>query len=389
MSAAASPLDVTEAEVVVIGGGVMGASTAFHLAEAGVERVVLLEADQLACGSTSKSAGGVRLQFSDEVNIALALRSLDALERFGTRPGADIGLHQVGYLFLLTDPADVVDFERNVALQQSMGVPSRMISAAEAKVLSPMANVDDVLAASFCPRDGHCDPSSVVLGYANGARELGARVFTGSAVTGIDVNAGDITAVHTTRGTIRTGVVVNTAGAWSPQIAAMVGVDLPVTPVRRPIWFTEPMPNRPTALPMTIDFTTGFYFHAEGPGILFGMADPDQEPGFDVPLADQWLERTGEVAAHRAPALLDVGIAGGWTGFYETTPDHNALLGESRSVSRFLYATGFSGHGFLQGPAVGEVMRDLILDQPPVVDISGYDVDRFAHGRSRPEKNVV
>ena len=331
----------------------------------------------------------MRLQFSDAVNIALAQRSLDALERFGTKPGADIGLHQVGYLLLLTNPSDVADFERNVALQNSMGVPSRMLTAAEAKALSPMVNVEDVLAASFCPRDGHCDPSSVVLGYATGARSLGARIVTDCPVTGISTVDGQITAVHTERGSVRTNVVVNTAGAWSPRIGEMVDVTLPVTPVRRPIWYTEAMPDRPNNLPMTIDFSTGFYFHAEGPGLLFGMADPDQVPGFDAPLTEHWLERVGEVAAHRAPALLDVGIAGGWTGFYETTPDHNALLGEARSPSRFLYATGFSGHGFLQGPAVGEVMRDLILGHAPVVDVSGFDIERFAAGRARPEKNII
>ena len=377
------------ADVVVIGGGVMGASTAFHLAEAGAGRVVLVEADQLAGGSTTKSAGGVRLQFSDEVNVQLALRSLDAFERFGTRPGADIQLQQVGYLFLLTDADDVRDFELNVAMQQRLGVPSRMITAAEAGALSPLAEVGDVLAASFCPRDGHCDPASVVLGYAAGARALGARVLTGCPVTGIELRGRDITGVHTAQGTIATSTVVCTAGAWSPTLAAMVGVDLPVQPLRRPIWFTEPMPNRPSALPMTIDFTTSFYFHAEGPGLLFGMADPDQPFGFDAPMADDWLDRVGEVVAHRAPRLLDVGIAGGWTGFYETTPDHNALVGEAADVSRFLYATGFSGHGFLLGPAVGEVMRDLVLGHTPMVDVGPFSAERFAHGGTRPEQNVV
>jgi sarcosine oxidase, subunit beta len=376
------------AEVVIVGGGVMGASAAFHLAEAGVTDIVLLEADQLSCGSTSKSAGGVRLQFSDEVNIALALRSMDAFERFGERPGAEIGLRQVGYLFLLTDPADVPIFEANTALQNSMGVPSRMITAAEAGQLSPLAVVDDVLAASICMRDGHATPDAVVLGYATAARDMGATVLTRSPVTAIDVDGGDITAVHTPRGTIRTSTVIDVAGAWSPHIAAMVGVDLPVQPVARPIWYTEPMPNRPDKVPMTIDFTTGFYFHIEGPGLLFGMADPEQPPGFDAPMRPDWLEVVGDVVAHRAPGLLEVGIAGGWHGYYETTPDHNALIGEVADVSRFLYATGFSGHGFLLGPAVGEVLRDLVLGHTPAVDVSRFDVARFV-GDTRPEHNIV
>jgi sarcosine oxidase, subunit beta len=376
------------AEVVIVGGGVMGASAAFHLAEAGVTDVVLLEADQLSCGSTSKSAGGVRLQFSDEINIALALRSMDAFERFAERPGAEIGLQQVGYLFLLTDPADVAVFEKNTALQNAMGVPSRMISAEEAGKLSSLAHVDDVLAASICMRDGHATPDAVVLGYATAARALGVAVATQCPVTGIDVDGDEITAVHTARGSVSTSTVICTAGAWSPRIAAMAGVDLPVQPVARPIWYTEPMPSRPAQVPMTIDFSTGFYFHTEGPGLLFGMADPDQPPGFDAPMRSDWLEVVGEVVAHRAPSLLDVGIAGGWHGFYETTPDHNALIGESATVSRFIYATGFSGHGFLMGPAVGEVLRDLVLGHATAVDVSGFDVERFK-GETRPEHNIV
>ena len=376
------------AEVVIIGGGVMGASAAFHLAEAGVTDVLLLEADQLSCGSTSKSAGGVRLQFSDEINIALALRSMDAFERFADRPGADIGLQQVGYLFLLTDPADVIVFERNTALQNTMGVPTRMLSAAEAGQLSTLANVDDVLAASICMRDGHATPDAVVLGYATAARAMGVTIATQCPVTGIDVDGGDVTGVRTSRGTVSTSTVICTAGPWSLPVAAMAGVDLPVQPVARPIWFTEPMPNRPDRVPMTIDFTTGFYFHSEGPGLLFGMADPDQPPGFDAPMRPDWLEVVGDVVAHRAPALLDVGIAGGWHGFYETTPDHNALIGEASHVSRFIYATGFSGHGFLLGPAVGEVLRDLVMGYTPPVDVSGFDVERFAR-ETRPEHNIV
>ena len=250
------------------------------------------------------------------------------------RPGAEIGLQQVGYLFLLTDPADVTAFEKNTALQNSMGVPSRMISADEAGQLSTLANVDDVLAASVCMRDGHATPDAVVLGYATAARAMGVSIATHCPVTGIDVVDGDITGVRTARGTVATSTVICVAGAWSPAIAAMCGVDLPVQPVARPIWYTEPMPTRPAHVPMTIDFTTGFYFHTEGPGLLFGMADPDQPPGFDSPMRPDWLEVVGDVVAHRAPALLEVGIAGGWHGFYETTPDHNALIGEAaRRVS--------------------------------------------------------
>jgi sarcosine oxidase, subunit beta len=377
------------AEVVIIGGGVMGASAAFHLAEAGCTDVVLFEADQLACGSTSKSAGGVRLQFSDQINIELATRSIAAFENFPRRPGADIELKQVGYLFLLTEPQHVAEFEENVALQNSLGVPSRMLSAEEAKELSPLIEIDDVLAATFCPKDGHVNPEMVVAGYAAAARALGARIVQQCPVTGIDVVDGRIAAVHTTGGSVRTETVVCAAGAWSDRIAAMAGCSLPVVPVSRPIWYTEPMPGRPAQVPMTIDFATGFYFHSEGEGLLFGMADPDQPAGFDAPIRANWLEHVAEVVARRAPSLLDVGVAGGWDGFYETTPDHNALIGEFATPSRFLYATGFSGHGFQLGPAVGEVLRDLVLGHAPPVDISAFDAERFARGTPRIERNIV
>ena len=367
----------------------MGVSTAFHLAEAGLTNVVVVESDQLGSGSTSKAAGGVRLQFSEVVNIQLALRSLDAFERFETRPGHDIDLRQVGYLFLLTEQNDVTRFEQSVALQNRLGVPSRMISAAEAGVLSPLANVSDVLAASICMRDGHANTGAVVHGYAQAARSLGVRILTGCQVLAIERGDHGIQAVVTSKGRIQTDTVVCAAGPWSRLIGAMVQVELPVDPVRRPIWFTEPMPNRPQHLPMTIDFSSGFYFHGEGEGLLFGMADPAQPAGFDRELRPDWLEVVGEVAKNRVPALLDVGIAGGWTGFYETTPDHNGIIGEASALPRFFYATGFSGHGFLLGPAVGEVMRDLILGRVPVVDVSAFDVDRFTNRDNRPEHNVV
>lgn len=378
----------SRAEVVVVGGGVMGTSAAFHLAEAGAD-VLLLERDALASGSTSKAAGGVRAQFSDPLNIELALRSIRAFERFGERPGGEIDLRQVGYLFLLDRPEDVEAFEDAVALQNELGVPSRMLSPREAGALSPLAGLDGVLAAAFCPLDGHASPEAVVAGYAAGARSLGAAIVTGCAVTGIEIDGGAIVAVHTPRGEIESGTVVCCAGPWSREVAAMAGVELPVDPVLREIHYTAPVPDLPERIPMTIDFSTGFYFHREGPGLLFGMADRSQAPGFDAPTDPDWLLAVLDVAERRCPRLPDLGLAGGWAGFYEVSPDHNALVGEATTVSRFLYATGFSGHGFLQGPAIGEILRDLVLRREPFVDVAPLAVERFADGGSRPERNVV
>jgi sarcosine oxidase subunit beta len=379
----------TQASVVIIGGGVMGLSTAYHLARAGVRDVVLVEQAELGSGSTCKAAGGVRAQFSDAVNIELGRRSLEAFESFKRDFDQEIDLHQVGYLFLLDQPAHVAAFEKNVALQNELGVDSRMIDVAEAKRLSPLVETDGLLAAAWSPRDGHCTPESVVLGYAGAARRAGARLVRGCAVTDIATDGTAITAVETSQGTIRTDTVVCAAGAWSQRIGEMAGVALPVEPVRRQILTTEPMAGLDPRTPFTIDFSTSFYFHSEGPGLLLGMSDPDEEPGFMLGRSEDWLPRLGDAIERRAPKIADVGIASGWAGLYEMTPDHNALVGEAPEISRFLYATGFSGHGFLMGPAIGEVMRDLYLGTPPVVDVSVLDARRFADSTIRPELNIV
>ena len=380
-------------DVVVVGGGVMGTSTAFHLAEAGIS-VALFEANELASGSTSKAAGGVRANFSDELNIALGARSLDLFSRFLERPGYEIDLHRPGYLFALTKSEDVTRFEESTELQRSLGVESRMLSAQEASKISPLLSEDGVLACSFTPNDGHCTPESVVLGYAQAARKLGATVKTGVRVTGIDHSGGEINAVSTSAGRVETKAVINCAGAWSPEIAKMVELDLPVTPYRRELAITEPLgesfADLPKEFPMTIDYSTSLYWHREGRGILMGFSDSTNPPGFELKRDPQFAEKLGLLAEKRAPRLLDLGIQSGWSGLYEVTPDHNAILGEYKSISRFFYATGFSGHGFLQGPAIGEILRDLYLEREPFINISALTAERFTRPDSlRPELNIV
>lgn len=377
------------ASVVIIGGGAMGVSAAYHLAKAGVSDVVLLEKGSLGEGSTCRAAGGVRAQFSDRVNIELGHRSLEVFENFASILDQEIDLHQVGYLFLLDTPESVDAFEANVALQNSLGVSTRMITPAEAQRLSPSISTEGLLAAAFSPKDGHCSPESVVLGYATAARRHGARLMTNCEVTGIEMHDGEVVAVTTEGGRIVTDTVVCVAGAWSQQIGAYAGVDLPVTPMRRQILITESVPDLAPATPFTIDFSTSYYFHGEGEGLLLGMSDPDETPGFKLGRSDSWLPRLGEAIAHRTPAFTDIGIASGWAGLYEMTPDHNGLIGEAPDVSRFLYATGFSGHGFLMAPAIGEVVRDLYLGRTPELDVSGLGVERFAGADIRPELNIV
>jgi len=351
---------------VIIGGGALGAAAAFHLRRLGVDDVVLVERDVLASGSTSKSAGGIRAQFADELNIRIALRSLEEFEAMAD----EIALRHDGYLFLLDNEDDVQSFHDAVALQQSLGVPTRVLKPAEAAEIVPQLVVDDLLAATYCPRDGHATPESVVQWYA---RESGARVLQSCAVTGIDVQDGVVRSVETTRGSIATDCVVCCAGAWSSEVAGLAGVELPVEGLPRWMWFTPQDGGLPGRVPLTIDFSSGFYFHREGPGLAFGGRSED----------------VSEEAMRRLPVLGDLPVQSSWWGYYDVSPDWNALVGEAPDVSRFLYATGFSGHGFQQAPAVGEHIAELVVGATPSLDLSPFSATRFAAGAARPERFTV
>ena len=364
------------ADVVIVGGGVMGAATAFHLTELGITDVVLLERETLAAGSTSRSAGGIRAQFADELNIRIALRSIAEFEDFRTRVGADIDHEQSGYLFLLDDPGDVARFRVALELQRSLGVPSRELTVDEALAIVPQLEPDGLLAATFCPLDGRATPEAVVAGYADAARRAGARIRQGEPVERIDVRDGRIEAVGTSSGSIATDTVVCAAGVWSRDVAALAGIDLPVTGERRSMWYSPERDGLPTPLPLTIDFTTSFYFHGEGPGVAFGGREPT-------------LEQVAEHAARRLPVLAELPIQSSWSGFYEMSPDHNAIVGETADPARFLYATGFSGHGFQQAPAVGEHLAELVAGRDPTLDLSPFALDRFARGEARREAFVI
>jgi sarcosine oxidase, subunit beta len=377
------------ASVVIIGGGAIGVAAAYELTAAGVCDVVLLDSGPLGGGSTSKAAGGVRAQFSDRLNIELAARSLAAFERFAEHLGQDIDLHQPGYLFLIDNAADLAEFESAITLQNDLGVPSRLIGVADAKRISPLVNPDGLLAAAYSPTDGYCSPESVVLGYATAARRLGARLYPSRPATGFSVVNGQIRAVQTSHSPIKTTSVILAAGAWSAAIGDWAGVSLPVMPLRRQILVTGPLSHLPGGMPFTIDFSTTFYFHREGPGILLGMSDPDETPGFKLGRDDAWLPRLAAAIERRAPVLASAGIATGWAGLYEETPDHNGLIGVATGIDRLIYATGFSGHGFLMSPAVAEVVRDLYLEREPFTDISGLSVERFATTGPRPERTIV
>ncbi len=367
------------ARVVIVGGGIIGTSIAFHLAQAGVTDVVLLEAEQLGSGSTCKAAGGIRASFSTPENIAMGLRGLDVFSTFAEEFDQEVDFRRWGYLYLLSDQQNMEIFTESVAIQNAYGVPSRMIDPAEAKQISPLISTEGLIGACWSPGDGKATPEAAVFGYAKAARRLGARLITGCAVTGIESTGGTIGGVQTALGAIATDTVICAAGAWSRAIGDMVGVSLPVRPVRRQIAFTGPIEGIPRVGPLTIDFPSTFYFHPEGDGILMGWANPHEPEAFNLHFdLEEWFAGFADVVALRTPALLDVGIQGGWAGLYEDTPDHNQIIGRAQAVPGFLFATGYSGHGFQMGPATGEIIRDLYLGREPGFDIACFNVARFA-----------
>ncbi|QKV81573.1 FAD-binding oxidoreductase [Amycolatopsis sp. Hca4] len=377
------------AECVVIGGGVIGVSCAFRLAEAGVD-VLLLERGGLGEGSTAKAAGGIRSSFTSRVNVELGLRGLAGYSAFFRDFGTEIDFRRDGYLYLVTDPADVPAFERCAELQREYGVRSHLLDPAEVNKVLPLVATDGVVAALWSPDDAKATPDAVVQGYAKAARALGAKLRTGVEVTGIERDGDALTGVVTTAGFVRTGAIVCAAGAWSGRIGELAGLDLPVRPYRRQVVFTGPVPGLPEAVPLTIEMPSAFYFHREGPGLAMSFSEDEGFPGFDTRYEPgEWLPRLAELAGRRLPAVLDTGIRTAWAGLYEMTPDRNQIIGESVLLSRFIYATGFSGHGFQMGPATGELVRDLYLGRRPAVDITELDVRRFAGGATSAEHNIV
>jgi sarcosine oxidase subunit beta len=396
---------VVTADVVIIGGGCMGTSVAWHLARLGITDVVLLERhSQLGTEATGRNAGGVRHQFSHEANVRLSLESIALLERFEEEVGHPVDLHQDGYLFLLSTPDSVAAFERNVAMQRRLGVQVDWLDAAEARNLAPGIDPEGVLAATFCARDGIADPSGVTLGFAGAARALGARIRTDAAVTGIGTAGGRITTVETTRGSVATGVVVDAAGPWASDIGRMAGVAVPIEPLRRHIFVAEPpssagwlldgAPTAPASRVMVIDFETTFYFHREGANLLFGMGDPAEPFGYDQEVDWDVLEKIAPVAARRLPVLEDAPIAHAWAGLYEMSPDAMPILGPAGGLDGFHLIGGFSGHGFQHAPAAGRIVADLIAGRDPGADLSPFSFERFSEvegqvGAAAGEANVV
>ncbi len=377
------------ADVAIVGGGVMGCSLAYHLARRGVD-VLLLERNQLGSGSTARNAGGVRQQFSSEVNVRIGMRSVAMLKRFEEELGVPADFRQVGYLMLLTRPQEVEDFRDLMELWHRLGLAeARWLMTPEIGALVPALNLEDVLGATFCPTDGIASPDAVTMGYATAARRLGARLKEGAGVAAIDVSGGRVSGIRTAAGEVSTRVVFNCAGPWAKAVGQLAGVGVPVEPYRRHIWVTDNIPEIGRQTPMTVDFTTSFYFHPEGEGILFGMSDRGEGPTFSIDVNEAFLGRVTEVGLHRLPVLERAGIKTAWAGLYEVTPDHQAILGPVTGVEGFWCACGFSGHGFMQAPAVGEQLAQLLTEGSSEIDLSALSYARFAAGTLATERNVI
>jgi sarcosine oxidase subunit beta len=378
------------AGAIIIGGGVMGASTAYHLAARGQKNILLLEKeDFFGTGATGRCAGGVRYQFGTEINIRLSLESLPMLERFKEELGQAIDYRKTGYLFLLTNQDEVTEFTRNVALQNRLGAQTEWLSGDEIRKRLPMMCLEDVISGSYNPRDGLVDPNSVVMGYVSAAQRLGCQALNSVPVTGIHTQSGRVVGVDTPGQIISAPVVVDATGPWANLTSQMAGIHVPVTPLRRQWLTTNALPELPTDFPFVIDFAQSLYFHPEGLGLLTGMSNPYEIPGYDQNIDFEWELIHMEAAINRLPLLEHAGLASRMAGLYEVTPDAHPIFGKT-PVDGYFIVTGFSGHGFMHGPIAGKLMSEIILDGvATTVDISMLDLARFTEGRLIQEYNVV
>jgi sarcosine oxidase subunit beta len=378
------------ADIVIIGGGVIGASTAYHLALRGARNIVLLErANLFGTESTGKCAGGVRYHFETEINCRLSLLSLPAFDRFEAETGYSADYRKIGYLFVLSREKDEAAFRRQMEMHLRLGIRTGWLSGDEIRARLPMMSFEDARGGLWGPDDGLADNGGVVQGYVSAAGRLGAKCLTDVEVTGFRMSGGRIEAVETNQGTIATRVAVNAAGAWASQIGKMAGLDVPIVPVRRQLFTTAPTPEIPPDFTFVIDFSSGLYFHREGPGLLSGMSRADEPPGFVQTVDEDWEFVHLETAATRLPLMERTGIARRWAGLYEVTPDHHPILGPVESLAGFYMNAGFSGHGFMHSPAAGLLLAEEILEgRATSVDITPLCLERFRTGKLLEEYNV-
>ncbi len=385
------------ADVVIIGSGIVGSSVAYHLTEAGCRSVLVIEREpHQGKGSTGKSMGGVRAQFSTPANILMSIYSIDFFSKFDEVVGHPADYRPHGYLFCATNERHLAYLESNRERQLALGLKNiQQVSREDILGFVPQLRVDDVIGGTFCPTDGFVDPHSVMMGFMLKAREQGARLWLDTAVAGIEIEGQEggrrITGVTTTKGRVSTQTIVNAAGPWAAAVAEMAGANLPVQPLRRQLVPTEPFDNLPKRFPMVIDMSTGFHFRREGAGILLAWNDPEETAGFKMEYEPSFTEKILTHAANRVPCIAEAEVnpRRAWAGLYEMTPDHHAIIGPSPDVEGLYFVNGFSGHGVMHSPASGRITADLILHgHSGLLDASQLSVERFAKGQLLKETAV-
>ena len=385
---------ISSADVVIVGGGIVGASIAYQLTSAGCKNVVILEREShQGKGSTGKSMGGVRAQFSTDVSIRMSLFSIPFFNSFEEVLGHPSGYRPQGYLFMAMNDRHVGYLRANYDRQVALGLKTvSWVSRDDIVRMVPQTRADDIIGGTFCSTDGFVDPYSVMTGFTLRALDQGAQLERDAEVIGIDQDAKGVSGVRTSQGTIATRTVVNCAGAWSAAIAKMAGFELPVEPLRRMLVPTEPFDKIAHSAPMVIDMSTGFHFRPEGLGLLMAWADPDETPGYKTNFDRAFVEKILTRGVSRFPVLEEAAVnpSRAWAGLYEMTPDHHPILGAVNSISGFYIATGFSGHGVMHSPATGKIMADLILKgTTDLIDAKLLDYARFAEGRLIEETAVL
>lgn len=391
--AASHPLKPSEplpkrAEVVIIGGGIMGLALAWNLARLGQKDVLVLEENYLCSGASGRNGGGVRAQWSTATNVRLAKRSVELCRSFAREFGINVWFRQGGYLFLAPDSEQAERLENASRLHNSLGVPTRMLSTGGARELVPQLDGGKFVGAAFNPDDGVVFPWPFMWGYAEGARKLGVQVETFTKVLGIDTAGGKVVSVRTDRGSVDCDVLVNAAGAWSPGVARLAGVELPNQPHRHEICSSEPL--KPWLGPLVSIMGSGLYFSQSMRGeIVGGMGDPDEPPALEMGSTLRFLSRYSKAIIDCVPSLRDVKVIRQWAGCYDHTPDNNPILGESPELPNFLQLNGFVGHGFMMAPAVTEAMATWMTGGAKDEIFDRFTLERFRTGELVMEDFII
>lgn len=377
------------AEIVIIGSGISGLSTAYNLASRGTKEIVLLEKNYLMSGSTGRCGAGVRMQWGTEMNCALAKATCDIFENINEMLdfADDVEFQQGGYLLMAITEKEVEQFKLNIELQHKLGIPSEMLTPEEALKIVPELNIENILACTFCHKDGHANPFKTMQAYAEAVKRLGVELYTFTEATGIDVEEGKIKGVNTNNGYISTHNVVVAAGAWSRDVGKLAGVEIPVRPERHQILVTEPV--NPILEPMIMSFAGNIYLQQEPGGEFIMGFGPAEHETYSITSTWDFIQTMCRKAVSYLPYLRNIRVVRQWAGLYEMSPDAQPILGKVEEVEGLYLATGFSGHGFMFGPITGQLMAEYILGLPTTIPIDKLDVGRFKRGELIFEPSVV